>query len=187
MPYIVICIAYFYLKVFQSFITFFVDRLSLQVFWANRAIINDTRAIFWKRWRCWNFPEKKREIMCKKSELTKTVSNQHNQNTMKHYVLVAIYYLLGKHSGRLLHFWTLRVGTYLRWVLTWSWMDIEFPPFSASSKCPFDRVPTLCLGGDGFDSCHRFYRFCPCPTLVSWWLVHFSQNVKCKKTILTVH
>lgn len=61
---------------------------------------------------------KKREIMCKKSELTKTVSNQHNQNTMKHYVLVAIYYLFGKHSGRLLHFWTLKVGTYLRWVLT---------------------------------------------------------------------
>ena len=102
---------------------------------------------------------KKREIMCKKSELTKTVSNQHNQNTMKHYVLVAIYYLFGKHSGRLLHFWTLKVGTYLRWVLTWSWMDIEFPPFSASSKYPFDRVPTLCLGGDGLDSCRRLRFF----------------------------
>ena len=35
------------------------------------------------------------------------------------------------HPGRLLNFWTLRVGAYSRWVL------IKFSPFSASEVCLF--------------------------------------------------
>ena len=33
--------------------------------------------------------------------------------------------------GRLLNFWTLRVGAYSRWVLIRGWAVIKFSPFSA--------------------------------------------------------
>ena len=33
--------------------------------------------------------------------------------------------------GRLLNFWTLRVGAYLRWALIQGWALIKFSPFSA--------------------------------------------------------
>ena len=39
--------------------------------------------------------------------------------------------------GRLLHFWTLRVGTYSRWALIRGWALIKFSPFSASVICLF--------------------------------------------------
>ena len=39
--------------------------------------------------------------------------------------------------GRLLIFWTLRVGAYLRWVLIRGWALIKFSPFSASEVCLF--------------------------------------------------
>ena len=39
--------------------------------------------------------------------------------------------------GRLLNFWTLRVGTYLRWALIWGWVLIKFSPFSTSVVCIF--------------------------------------------------
>ena len=39
--------------------------------------------------------------------------------------------------GRLLNFWTLRVGAYSRWALIWGWALIKFLPFSASEVCLF--------------------------------------------------
>ena len=45
-------------------------------------------------------------------------------------------YLINR-PGHLLNFWTLRVGTYLRWVLIRGWALIKFPPFSASEECLF--------------------------------------------------
>ena len=39
--------------------------------------------------------------------------------------------------GRLLNFWTLRVGAYSRWVLIRGWALIKFSPFSASEVCLF--------------------------------------------------
>ena len=37
--------------------------------------------------------------------------------------------------GRLLNFWTLRVGAYSRWALIRGWALIKFSPFSASEVC----------------------------------------------------
>ena len=42
-----------------------------------------------------------------------------------------------KHPGRLLNFWTLRVGAYSRWAFIRGWALIKFSPFSASSKFIF--------------------------------------------------
>ena len=39
--------------------------------------------------------------------------------------------------GRLLHFWTLIVGAYSRWVLIQGLVLIKFSPFSASEVCVF--------------------------------------------------
>ena len=39
-----------------------------------------------------------------------------------------------KRPGRLLNFWTLRVGAYSRWAVIRGWALNEFSPFSASSK-----------------------------------------------------
>ena len=39
-----------------------------------------------------------------------------------------------KRPGRLLNFWTLRVGAYSRWALIRGWAFIKFSPFSASNK-----------------------------------------------------
>ena len=39
--------------------------------------------------------------------------------------------------GRLLNFWTLRVGAYSRWALIQGWVLIKFSPFSASEVCLF--------------------------------------------------
>ena len=39
--------------------------------------------------------------------------------------------------GRLLNFWTLRVGAYSRWALIRGWELIKFSPFSASVVCLF--------------------------------------------------
>ena len=39
--------------------------------------------------------------------------------------------------GRLLNFWTLRVGAYSRWALIRGWALIKFSPFSASEVCLF--------------------------------------------------
>ena len=39
--------------------------------------------------------------------------------------------------GRLLKFWTLIVGAYLRWALIRGWALIKFSPFSASVVCLF--------------------------------------------------
>ena len=39
--------------------------------------------------------------------------------------------------GRLLNFWTLRVGAYSRWALIRSWALIKFSAFSASVVCLF--------------------------------------------------
>ena len=39
--------------------------------------------------------------------------------------------------GRLLNFWTLIVGAYLRWALIRGWALIKFSPFSASVVCLF--------------------------------------------------
>ena len=39
--------------------------------------------------------------------------------------------------GRLLNFWTLRVGAYSRWALIQGWALIKFSPFSASEVCLF--------------------------------------------------
>ena len=39
-----------------------------------------------------------------------------------------------KRPGRLLNFWTLRVGAYSRWAFIRGWALIKFLPFSASSK-----------------------------------------------------
>jgi len=38
-----------------------------------------------------------------------------------------------------------------------------------------DRAPTMCSGGCGFDSC-RGLRYFLCPTLVSCWIIHLSQD-----------
>ena len=40
-------------------------------------------------------------------------------------------YLINR-PGRLLNFWTLRVGAYSRWGLIRGWALIKFSPFSAS-------------------------------------------------------
>ena len=45
-------------------------------------------------------------------------------------------YLINR-PGRLLNFWTLRVGTYSRWALIRGWVLIKFSPFSASEVCLF--------------------------------------------------
>ena len=39
--------------------------------------------------------------------------------------------------GRLLNFWTLRVGAYSRWALIRGWALIKFSLFSASEVCLF--------------------------------------------------
>ena len=39
--------------------------------------------------------------------------------------------------GRLLNFWTLKVGAYSRWALIWGWTLIEFSPFLTSVVCIF--------------------------------------------------
>ena len=39
--------------------------------------------------------------------------------------------------GRLLNFWTLRVGTYSRWALIQGWVLIKFSTCSASVVCVF--------------------------------------------------
>ena len=39
-----------------------------------------------------------------------------------------------KRPGRLINFWTLRMGVYSRWALIQGWALIKFSPFSASSK-----------------------------------------------------
>ena len=39
--------------------------------------------------------------------------------------------------GRLLNFWTLRVGVYSRWALIRGWALIKFSPFSATEVCLF--------------------------------------------------
>ena len=39
--------------------------------------------------------------------------------------------------GRLLNFWTLRVGSYQKWVLIRGWALIKFSPFSVSVVCLF--------------------------------------------------
>ena len=39
--------------------------------------------------------------------------------------------------GRLLNFWTLRVGAYSRWALIRGWALIKFSPFSRSVTCIF--------------------------------------------------
>ena len=39
--------------------------------------------------------------------------------------------------GRLLNFWTLRVGAYSRWALIRGWAFIKFSPFSESEVCLF--------------------------------------------------
>jgi len=39
--------------------------------------------------------------------------------------------------GRLLNFWTLRVGAYSRWAIIQGWALIKFRPFSASEVCLF--------------------------------------------------
>ena len=39
--------------------------------------------------------------------------------------------------GRLLNFWTLRMGAYSRWALIRGWALIKFSPFSASKICLF--------------------------------------------------
>ena len=41
--------------------------------------------------------------------------------------------------GRLLNFWTLRVGAYSRWALIRGWALIKFSPFSASEVCLFSN------------------------------------------------
>ena len=41
--------------------------------------------------------------------------------------------------GRLLNFWTLRVGAYSRWALIRGWALIEFSTFSASLVCVFSN------------------------------------------------
>ena len=41
------------------------------------------------------------------------------------------------HPGRLLNFWTLRVGAYSRWALIQDWALIKFLPFLASEVCLF--------------------------------------------------
>ena len=47
--------------------------------------------------------------------------------------------------GRLLNFWTLRVGAYSRWALIRGWALIKFSPFSASEECVFYRNLALLL------------------------------------------
>ena len=44
--------------------------------------------------------------------------------------------------GRLLNFWTLRVGAYSRWALIRGWALIKFSPFSASEVCLFCNKTT---------------------------------------------
>ncbi len=44
-----------------------------------------------------------------------------------------------KRPGRLLNFWTLRVGAYSRWALNRGWALIKFSPFLASSKFSFQE------------------------------------------------
>ena len=39
--------------------------------------------------------------------------------------------------GRLLNFWTLRLGAYSRWALRRDWALIKFSPFSAREVCLF--------------------------------------------------
>ena len=39
--------------------------------------------------------------------------------------------------GRLLNFWTLRVGAHSRWALIRGWALIKFSPFAASAVCLF--------------------------------------------------
>ena len=41
--------------------------------------------------------------------------------------------------GRLLNFWTLRVGAYSRWALIRGWALVEFSTFSASLVCVFSN------------------------------------------------
>ena len=44
--------------------------------------------------------------------------------------------------GRLLNFWTLRVGAYSKWALIRGWALIKLSPFSASEVCLFCNKTT---------------------------------------------
>ena len=45
-------------------------------------------------------------------------------------------YLINR-PGRLLNFWTLKVGACSRWALIRGWAPVQFPPFSGSVVCLF--------------------------------------------------
>ena len=51
--------------------------------------------------------------------------------------------------GRILNFWTLRVGAYSRWALIRGWALIKISPFSASEVCLFcNKIMGCCRGPD---------------------------------------
>ena len=75
-PYVVIRIAKFSLNVFKFFVTFDVNRLSLQEFGANGAIIPDTGTILWKCRGCWYFSVKPKKGTMKKNINKMTVARQ---------------------------------------------------------------------------------------------------------------
>ena len=56
--------------------------------------------------------------------------------------------------GRLLNFWTLRVGAYSRWALIWGWALIKFSAFSASVVCLFCKNKTI-NGNDKTRRCNE--------------------------------
>ena len=51
--------------------------------------------------------------------------------------------------GRILNFWTLRVGAYSRWALIRGWALIKISPFSASKVCLFcNKIMGCCRAPD---------------------------------------
>ena len=60
--------------------------------------------------------------------------SQENENVIKDYRIYSI-----NRPGRLLNFWTLRVGAYSRWVLIRGWELIKFSTFSESVVCVFSN------------------------------------------------
>ena len=73
-----------------------------------------------------------------------------------------------------LHTMTLMVLflTECRMPVTWTQLN-DLTLHTMSSHSSVDRVPAMCLGGHGFDSCQGL-RFFLCATQMSGWSIHLS-------------
>ena len=78
------------------------------------------------------------------------------RRAQKHIFYYRIYWI--NRPGRLLNFWTLRMGVYSRWALMRGWALIKFSPFSTSVVCIFWKKTVS--GNNKSRRCNKASRFC---------------------------